>query len=164
MTINRYLIALGSNQRHAAIGSPQLVVAAAVSHLKQHGLAIEATSRIIHSQPVGPSSRRYANAALIARTDLNPPELLELLKATEAEFGARRGQDWSRRVLDLDIILWDGGAWSSDVPALTIPHPLMRERSFVLGPAEEIAPRWRDPISGLRLAHLRHRLGRFRRP
>ncbi|MEO0441668.1 MAG: 2-amino-4-hydroxy-6-hydroxymethyldihydropteridine diphosphokinase, partial [Pseudomonadota bacterium] len=93
---------------------------------------------------------------------LNPPELLELLKATEAAFGARRGQDWSRRVLDLDIILWDGGTWSSDVPALTIPHPLMRERSFVLGPAEEIAPRWRDPVSGLRVTHLRHRLGRFR--
>lgn len=162
MTVSRYLIALGSNQRHAAIGPPHLVIAAAVSRLKQRGLAIEATSRIIHSRPVGPSNRRYANAALIVRTDLSPPALLELLKTTEAAFGARRGQDWSRRVLDLDIILWDGGTWSSDIPALTIPHPLMRERSFVLGPAEEIAPRWRDPVSGLRLTHLRHRLGRFR--
>ncbi|SIN82847.1 2-amino-4-hydroxy-6-hydroxymethyldihydropteridinediphosphokinase [Parasphingorhabdus marina DSM 22363] len=162
MTSSHYLIALGSNQRHAAIGSPRSIIAEAIARLKRSDLVVEAVSPIIGSRPVGPSSRRYANAAIIARTDLDPAELLGLLKSTEAEFGPRRGQDWSRRVLDLDIILWGGGLWSSDRPALTIPHPLMRERSFVLGPAAAIAPDWRDPVTGLRLTHLRHRLNRFR--
>lgn len=164
MTPGCYLLALGSNQRHASIGLPKSVLAAAVNRLEQHGLTVEAKSPVIDSRPVGPSRRLYANAALIARTSLDPVELLHLLKSVEAEFGARRGQDWSRRVLDLDIILWDGGTWSSDSPALIIPHPMMRERAFVLGPAAAIAPGWRDPVTGLRLSHLLHRLNRFRGP
>jgi 2-amino-4-hydroxy-6-hydroxymethyldihydropteridine diphosphokinase len=59
-------------------------------------------------------------------------------------------------VLDLDIVLWSGGAWAS--PGLTIPHPRFRTRQFVLGPAASIAPTWRDPLSGLTLRQLAYRL------
>lgn len=106
--------------------------------------------------PVGPSSRRYANGAVVVATDLPPQQALAALKRIEQHFGRRRGQRWGARVLDLDIVLWSGGAWRS--AGLVIPHPRFRERLFVLAPAAAIAPDWRDPVSGLSLRTLKARL------
>ncbi|MDE1467518.1 2-amino-4-hydroxy-6-hydroxymethyldihydropteridine diphosphokinase [Aurantiacibacter sp. D1-12] len=156
-----YLIALGSNQRHPAFGNPRQVVASAMELLDGTAGAVTAHSRIIDSAPVGPSQRRYANAALLLETRLLPPSLLTVLHETEAAFGrVRRGQRWRSRALDLDIVLWSGGIFAS--PELLIPHPRFRERDFVLGPAAAIAPEWRDPVSGLKLKHLYARLTRHR--
>ena len=157
----RYLIALGSNQRHARLGSPEKVLAAALDELDCKQVKLLAGAPTIRSAPLGPSRRRYANSAAIVKSMLDPLELLARLKAIEAEFGRRRGgQRWSARVLDLDVVLWSGGVWSS--PGLTVPHPLFRDRDFVLGPATKIAPRWRDPITGLSLRQLHARLTRPR--
>ena len=157
----RYLIALGSNQRHVRFGSPEHVLTAALGELDRKQIKLVASAPTIRSAPLGPSRRRYANSAALVKSKLDPPELLARLKHIEARFGRRRrGQRWAARVLDLDIVLWSGGAWSS--PGLSVPHPLFRERSFVLGPAKTIAPRWRDPITGLSLRQLQARLTRPR--
>lgn len=121
---------------------------------------VTARSPVIATAPLGPSRRRFANAALLLETELDPPALLAGLQRTEGEFGRRRWRRWGERVLDLDIVLWSDGAFASN--ALTIPHPAFRERSFVLGPASVIAPRWRDPLAGLSLRQAKARLTRKR--
>jgi 2-amino-4-hydroxy-6-hydroxymethyldihydropteridine diphosphokinase len=155
--IHHYLIALGSNQRHPRHGSPTRVVQAALVELDPL-----AASPIITSRPIGPSQRSYANAAAIMASRLAPDAMLADLKAIEHTFGRRpRGQKWRQRVLDLDIILWSGGIWTS--PGLGIPHRAFRERVFVLQPACAIAGNWRDPVSGLTVRHLWARLGKAER-
>lgn len=150
--VQRYLIALGSNVRHHRHGLPPKVLRAALAALAEAGLRVERASHVISTAPLGPSPRRYANAAAILATDLAPDALLRRLKAVEREFGRRGGRRWAARVLDLDVILWDGGAWTS--PGLTVPHVAFRRRRFVLEPAAAIAPGWRDPVTGLTLRQL----------
>lgn len=155
----RYLIALGSNRRHPRHGAPEQVLRAALVALERAGIAVLALGPVIRSAPIGPSLRRYANSAVTVETSFDPPRLLAALKAIERDFGRRmRGQRWSSRVLDLDIVLWGGGCWSA--PDLTVPHPLFRARDFVLIPALPIAGQWRDPITGLTLRQLAARLAR----
>lgn len=154
-----YLVALGSNRRHHRYGTPAGVVRAAMEECAAFG-TVRARSAVISTAAMGAAQRRFANAALVLESDLAPPALLAALKRTEREFGRRRGQRWGDRVLDLDIILWSGGAWRS--PGLTIPHPAFAQRRFVLGPACTIAPDWRYPVSGLTLAHAQARLTRPR--
>jgi 2-amino-4-hydroxy-6-hydroxymethyldihydropteridine diphosphokinase len=150
----RYLIALGSNMRHARHGRPEAVLRAALAELPGK---LEAAAPIVASAPLGPSLRRYANSAAIIASKLAPDDLLDRLQTIERRFGRKpSGQRWGARVLDLDVVLWSGGPWSS--PGLTVPHPLFRERSFVLGPACAIAATWRDPITGLTLRQLLARL------
>ena len=157
----RYLIALGSNQRHHRHGHPPQVLRAAVAALAEAGLTVEAAAPIMASAPVGPSLRRYANSAALIATDLAPDELLAVLKEIERRFGRRAGgRRWSARVLDLDLVLWSGGAWSS--PGLTVPHAAFRERDFVLAPALALVPDWRDPVTNLSLRQLKARLTRPR--
>src|SRR5690606_11786402 len=135
----RYLIALGSNRCHGRHGRPEAVLRAAFAALDRKGLAIETTSPILATAPLGPSRRRYANAAALVRTKLAPDALLDRLKRIERRFGRRRGgRRWAARVLDLDVVLWSGGGWCS--PGLTVPHPAFRSRAFVLRPAAAIAP------------------------
>jgi 2-amino-4-hydroxy-6-hydroxymethyldihydropteridine diphosphokinase len=120
-----------------------------------------AESLAITTRPVGPSARHYANAAAIVETRIDPPALLAHLKAIERAFGRRQvGQPWQARVLDLDIILWSGGIWAS--PGLGIPHAQFRARRFVLSPAAQIAPLWRDPLTGRTLRQLARQLDRRR--
>ncbi len=123
-----------------------------------------AQSAVIETAPIGPSRRRYANAAIIVSSELDPPSLLSRFLQIEAHFGrVRRGQQWRARVLDIDILLWSEGMWISDTPELAIPHRYMRERNFVLTPAAMIAPYWRDPVTGLALRQLQSRLNRPKR-
>jgi 2-amino-4-hydroxy-6-hydroxymethyldihydropteridine diphosphokinase len=160
---SRYLIALGGNQPHPRYGSPERVLEAAIMALSRTSSQLIGQSRIMPSAPIGPSIRTYANAAVILETDMLPPALLCELKALEATFGRRNGgQRWRARPLDLDIILWSEGCWNDR--SLTIPHPLFRERRFVLVPAVEVAAGWRDPISRLSNRHLLTRLDRKRPP
>jgi 2-amino-4-hydroxy-6-hydroxymethyldihydropteridine diphosphokinase len=144
----RYLVALGSNVRHPRHGPPRAVLEAALARLQQSGVTLVSSASTIETDAVGPSIRRYANSAAV-------------IEQVEREFGRRSGgQRWRARVLDLDIVLWSGGAFASD--ELTIPHLLFRERTFVLLPAAEITPGWRDPLTGHTVRQLRARLTRPR--
>jgi len=157
----RYLVALGSNMRHARHGPPERVLRAALAEMEREGMDVRAVSRFIRTAPIGPSQRRYANGAALVASELDPPAMLARLKRIERLFGRRPGgQRWRARVLDLDILLWSGGCWASS--RLTIPHPLFRTRRFVVEPASAIAPGWRDPVTGLTLRQLFARLTRPR--
>lgn len=155
---NLYAIALGSNRRHGRHGRPEAVVAAALAALTTAGVNIEAASPIVSSVPLGPGGRRFANAAMLVTTALDPPALLAVLKRIERDFGRRPGRRWGPRVLDLDILLWAGGAWRSR--ALDIPHPRLGERAFVLDPLAAIAGDFRLPGSALAVRHLAARFAR----
>ena len=158
-----YLIALGSNQRHHRFGGPRAVLAAAARAMAQAGLSIREVAPVIESAPVGPSWRRYANGAAVVLSGMTPPRMLALLQGIEADFGRRRARRWGTRVLDLDIVLWQGGQWRSGGAgrlALRVPHDAFRQRGFVLGPAARIAPSLRDPLTGFTLRQLHARLTR----
>lgn len=151
MQSSTYAIALGSNRR-GRHGGPVAEVRAAIAALE----GVVAVSPIIASAPLGPSIRRFANAAVLLESALEPPELLARLKAIERAFGRRRGARWGARVIDLDIVLWSGGSWGT--AALTVPHIAFRDRGFVLDPLRTIAPDWRDPVTGLSIRQLHARL------
>ena len=151
MATATYLIGLGSNRR-GRHGGPVDEVRAGLRAIG----GVEAASPIVASAALGPSRRAYANAAARIASDEAPPALLDRLKAIERAFGRRRGQRWGARVIDLDILLWSGGAWTSR--GLVVPHRELRRRPFVLGPLLRIAPRWRDPATGLTVRQLAHRL------
>jgi 2-amino-4-hydroxy-6-hydroxymethyldihydropteridine diphosphokinase len=151
-----YAIGIGSNRRHGRFGRPSGVVEAAIARLDQDFGLFDA-SPIVLNPAHGGAGREFANAVALVESELDPPELLRQLKSIEREFGRRRGRRWGSRVLDLDIALWSGGKWRSRV--LTVPHPALEKRSFVLGPLAAIAPNW--PVRGaLAARHLAHRLAR----
>jgi 2-amino-4-hydroxy-6-hydroxymethyldihydropteridine diphosphokinase len=142
-----YAIALGSNRR-GRHGNPEAEVRAALVALG----GVVAVSPVLRTPPLGPSKRRFANAVALIESDETPPALLVRLKAIERGFGRRRGRIWAARVIDLDIILWSGGAWHA--PGLTVPHASFRARDFVLRPLLAVAPEWRDPVSGFSVRHI----------
>jgi 2-amino-4-hydroxy-6-hydroxymethyldihydropteridine diphosphokinase len=134
------------------------VVEAAISELDRSFGLFDA-SPIFLNPAHGGAGRDFANAVAIVESDQEPPALLASLKAIERAFGRRPGRRWGPRVLDLDIVLWSGGKWRSR--RLTVPHPHLASRSFVLQPLAAIAPAWR--LGMLTVRHLAQRLAR-RRP
>lgn len=151
MISSTFAVAIGSNRRHVRHGAPERVVAAAIDALAELGTVL-ARSRVLRTPALGPAGRRFANGAVLLEATLDPPALLASLKTLERKFGRRPGRRWGPRVLDLDVILWSGGAWSA--PNLTIPHPEFRARAFVLKPLATVAPGWRDPLTRHSVAQL----------
>lgn len=150
-----YAIAIGSNRPHGRYGRPAGVVEAAIARLDEEFGLFDA-SPIILNPALGPAGRDFANAVALVESDLEPPEMLSRLKQLERDFGRRRGRRWGPRVLDLDLVLWSGGKFRSR--RLTIPHPQLARRSFVLQPLSIIAPGWR--VGPLAVRHLAQRLAR----
>ena len=151
-----YAIAIGSNRSHGRYGRPPQVVEAAIARLDEEFGLFDASPIVLNSAH-GPAGRDFANAIALVESDCEPPGILARLKAIEREFGRRPGKRWGPRVLDLDIVLWSGGKFRSR--ELTIPHPQLKQRSFVLYPLAAIAPGWR--IEGATSA--RHLAGRLAR-
>jgi 2-amino-4-hydroxy-6-hydroxymethyldihydropteridine diphosphokinase len=151
MATTSYAIALGSNRR-SRHGSPAATLRAALAEIG----GVRVVSKIRTTPALGPAGRSFANAVAIAESRLAPDAFLAQLKAIERAFGRRPGRRWGPRVLDLDIILWSGGAWRG--PGPIVPHPAFRARAFVLQPLAEIAPTWHDPIGGATVRQLLARL------
>lgn len=96
---------------------------------------------------------RFLNACCTGRSRLSPGEVLRRLQEIEREAGRRPGGPrWGPRLLDLDLLLYDGRV--IDRPGLRVPHPRMRERAFVLIPLAEVAPEWVHPETGLTVREL----------
>ncbi|MCP1470780.1 2-amino-4-hydroxy-6-hydroxymethyldihydropteridine diphosphokinase [Sphingobium sp. OAS761] len=154
-----YLLALGSNRPLSAARTPARLIAEAAALIGARA-RIVAQAPVFDTAPVGPSSRRFANSALLVESPLPPPAMLALCQAIETGLGRRRYRRWGARSMDIDIILWSGGRWRG--AGLTVPHPAFRTRPFVLAPAHAIHPHGRDPETGLRITHLRARAAKAR--
>ncbi len=153
-----YAIAIGSNRPHGRYGRPAGVVAAAIARLDAAFTLFDA-SPILLNPATGSAGRDFANAVAVVQSERSPAPMLAELKRIERDFGRRSGRRWGPRVLDLDLVAWSGGRFRSRT--LTIPHPRIAERGFVLAPLAAVAPGWR--IAGaLTPIHLLHRLARPR--
>jgi 2-amino-4-hydroxy-6-hydroxymethyldihydropteridine diphosphokinase len=144
----RAFIGLGSN-----LGDRLANLSDAVGRLaKTDGVTVTRVSRIYETAPVGPPQPDYLNAVADVRTSLPARVLLEALLAIEADLGRVRGERWGPRVIDLDLLTY--GREEIDEPGLTVPHPRMHERAFVLVPLLELEA---DPLlpGGRRITSLR---------
>lgn len=100
---------------------------------------LAAASRLYRSPPLGPQDQPdYINAVAALETMLTPRDLLHVLQTIEHDFGRVRLRRWGERVIDLDVLLYDD--LCLDSPELTLPHPGIGERAFVLRPLAELAP------------------------
>ncbi len=129
------LVGLGSN-----LGDRLAVLRSAVAALRaEPGVAVLACSGVYQSPPLGGRAQgEFLNAAVLLETSLAPRALLGRLLALEADHGRERRVRWGPRTLDLDI-LWMAGV-AIDEPGLTVPHPGLAERAFVLRPVAELRP------------------------
>ena len=143
-------IALGSNQ-----GNSLDILESSLNALDLiPGIALEQTSSWYQTKPVGTPQPQpdYLNGCALLWAEQTPEELLTVLQAIEIQFGRVDKGTLQARTLDLDLLLY--GDVVLNTPDLTIPHPRMNERAFVLVPLAEIAPDWIEPRSGNKIAKL----------
>ncbi|MGC1219250.1 MAG: 2-amino-4-hydroxy-6-hydroxymethyldihydropteridine diphosphokinase [Phormidesmis sp.] len=133
-------IALGSN-----LGNSQQILLNAMTVLDTvPGIRVSARSHLYKTAPVGPPQPDYINACITVQTSLPPRDLLHRLLAVEQQFGRVRKERWGARSLDLDLLLF--GDRIIAAPKLSIPHPRLHERPFVLVPLMDIAAHWLHPV------------------
>jgi 2-amino-4-hydroxy-6-hydroxymethyldihydropteridine diphosphokinase len=143
----RIYIALGTNKAHDGLEGSE-ILRAALKSLAAKGIKIHAASRPWRTPAwPDPSDPPYTNAAARIGTALGPHELLDLLHAVEAQYGRARTVPNAPRALDLDLID-HGGRVERGEEGLIVPHPRATGRAFVLLPLFDVAPDWRDPVSG----------------
>jgi 2-amino-4-hydroxy-6-hydroxymethyldihydropteridine diphosphokinase len=146
-------IGLGANLPSPA-GAPEQTILAAIRDLVAVGNVV-ARSSLYRTDPVGLADQpAFVNAAVTFETALPPEALLDFLLSVERRYGRERSVDPPKgpRTLDLDLLLMDGLVLHS--PYLTLPHPALAERRFVLVPLAEIAPGLRHPVLSKNIAEL----------
>jgi 2-amino-4-hydroxy-6-hydroxymethyldihydropteridine diphosphokinase len=135
-------IALGSN-----LGDREQNIRAAIRALNEtRGLRVTRISSLLENPAVGgpPDSPPFLNAVVEVQTSLDPADLLERMLEIERNLGRERRERWSPRTIDLDLLLFSDWTYLSD--SLTLPHPRMHERRFVLVPLAQVAPDVRHPV------------------
>lgn len=146
-------VALGSN-----VGDSKATLQGAIDALDSHSLcAVTDSATIIETEPWGKTDQaNFYNSVLALKTLLSPKQLMTLLLSIEKTYGREREVKWGPRTLDLDLLLYDDLV--TDDPYVTIPHPLMEDRGFVLKPLTEIAPNVVHPILKQRIFKLNEQL------
>ncbi len=141
MAWHEVYIGLGSN-----MGDKKAYISRAVSAMKENKLCRDiVVSKLVETKPYGGVKQDdYLNGVLCMRTLLSPDKLLGYLQSLENEAGRERMEHWGPRTLDLDILFFDDLVLDGE--KLTIPHPDMQNRLFVLQPFDEIAPHFRHPL------------------
>jgi 2-amino-4-hydroxy-6-hydroxymethyldihydropteridine diphosphokinase len=140
------LIGLGANLPSPRHGPPAATLAAALDALAADGrVRVVGRSRWYETAPVPVSDQPwYVNGVARVATDLPPAELLARLHAVEADFGRVRSVRNAPRLVDLDLLAYEGRVIDGE-GGLELPHPRLHERAFVLLPLAELAPGWRHP-------------------
>lgn len=147
MQITAY-VALGTN-----LGNLRQNLDEALNRLRGKGLEITQVSGYIYTDPYGVTDQpRFLNAVCEVKTELAAQLLLEMLLATELEMGRVRLRHWGERIIDLDVIFYGDEIIKTDT--LTVPHPDMQNRDFVLRPLAEIAPQKQHPVLHKTVAQL----------
>lgn len=143
-------IGLGGNLTCPTFGAPRATCGAALQILEQRGIRVTARSRWYESAPVPVSDQPwYVNGVVAVETVLDAADLVEAVLEVEAELGRRRTVPNAPRTIDLDVVAHGETVLESrERHHVSVPHPRMHTRAFVLLPMREIAPDWRHPISG----------------
>jgi 2-amino-4-hydroxy-6-hydroxymethyldihydropteridine diphosphokinase len=141
------LVALGSNLPHPEYGSPRSVLARVIAVLPDYGIEMVRQSRWYATKPVPVSDQPdFVNSVISVRFSGDAPALLSQLHAIEEHFGRVRSVLNAARIIDLDLLAFDNQCVAGIPGSLTIPHPRLHERRFVLQPLCDIAPDWQHPV------------------
>ncbi len=147
-------IGIGSN-----LGDKEGNCKTAIERLSEKGITIKKISTPYRTKPWGVEDQPdFVNMAVKAETNINPSELLPILKTIEKEMGRQDSLRWGPRLIDLDLLFYDDLIISYD--DLVIPHPLLHKREFVLLPLMEIAADHVHPILKTTIKHLAENLGK----
>lgn len=138
--MERVLIGLGSNQ-----GDSVEICLSAIRCLAEHSrVRLVKRSSLYRTAPLPLVDQPwFINGVVLCETDLSALELLDVLHAMERDFGRVRHLRWGPRTLDLDLLAF--GEHHLSLPSLTVPHPRLHERRFVLEPLVEVDPDWVHP-------------------
>ncbi|MBI4397302.1 MAG: 2-amino-4-hydroxy-6-hydroxymethyldihydropteridine diphosphokinase [Elusimicrobia bacterium] len=148
----RVFVGLGSN-----VGNRLGFLRAGLTALGQMpGTKLMRVSRIYETSPVGPRQRPFMNAAAEIRTELSPVDFLKEVKDMEKKIGRKKRRRWGPREIDIDVLFF--GSRRIKVKGLTVPHPELARRKFALQPLLDVAPRFRDPVSGKTVDRLNREL------
>ena len=139
--MKRVYLALGSN-----LGDRQANIESALKLLDERSVRVRRVSSLYRTEPIGYIAQPwFVNCAAEVATDLMPLQLLRRCQAIQREMGRRPGPRNGPRLIDIDILLYENVVMQS--PEVTIPHPRMAERRFVLVPLSEIAADAEHPVT-----------------
>ncbi len=145
----RYFLSLGSN-----LGDRKKALLKALQALERAGVAILKTSSLYETEPVGEKNQPwFLNLAAEVFATIDPERLLDLIQAIERTLGRNSYRRWGPRPMDIDILLAESKVVKSE--RLTIPHPRLHQRNFVLWPLEEISPGVIHPLLKMSIKDLK---------